>query len=180
MLEFLFTQDHGNLLLVFILAGTVPCTPPPSIPTSPPPPPPPECPSPVPTAPALPGTIQDMKCQDSNLAPRQDCLRLLPLLPRGTNGGITTNDCLPGSLGTNTSGQTFCRLATSAECSVVIVFGRNGIEPQSRDDIAAVINNSNAFCFRVCRRGPLEGSSIVNVAGDVRICIMSTLAAASC
>jgi hypothetical protein len=43
-------------------------------------------------------------------------------------------------------------------------------EPQSRDDLVAVVNDSNMFCFRVCDDGPLEGSNIMNVKGNVRVC----------
>jgi hypothetical protein len=177
-LELLFVQPHQDLILVFTLEGSVPCTPVPQ-PTSTAPPTP-DCTDAVPTPPSLPGAQQDLRCQGSNLAPREDCLGLLQLLPQGTNGGITSNDCLSGSKGTNTSGQLFCSLATKNQCSVVIVFGRSGIEPQSRDDIAAIINDSNMFCFRVCESGILEASSIVNQAGDVRVCIMNTDSAADC
>ena len=120
-------------------------------------------------------------CTDSNLASRVDCLQL-PNLPPGSNNGITAADCLPNTSGTNTSGQMYCSLAVSRTCSVVIVFGDSDAqsEPQSRDDLVAIVNDSNMFCFRVCDEGPFEGSNIENVNRNVRVCLIDTDSAAEC
>jgi hypothetical protein len=123
-----------------------------------------------------------MVCTDDNLAQRGDCLGLLPLLPAGSNGGLTAADCISGSSGTNADGNTYCVLANNIQCSLVMVFADQAAqsEPQSRDDIAAIINNSNAFCWRLCTSGPLEGSSIFNIDKTVRVCVIDSDAAELC
>ena len=56
--------------------------------------------------------------------------------------------------------------------------------PQSRDDIAAVINDSDRYCFQLCGEGgnaaPVEASSIIGKDGNVRVCVIETEGAGEC
>lgn len=142
----------------------------------------PICPEPAPTVPTAPGGgEQDLICSDSNLASQVDCLSL-PALPAGTNNGIDASNCLPNTSGTNNLGELYCSIAVSPTCSMVMVFRNTAAQTQlqSRDDLVAIVNDSNMFCFRVCDQGPLEGSSVINIAVNVRVCIIATDSAASC
>ncbi|KAA8569747.1 hypothetical protein EYC84_001330 [Monilinia fructicola] len=187
-LTLLFTKQSGILSFGITIHGTVACTPIPPTPTKtstqPPAPTGPNCPEPPPSVPtAIGGGEQDLICTDSNLASRIDCLNL-PNLPAGSKNGITAADCLPNTSGTNGSGQLYCSISVSRGCSMVMVFGDSDAQkqPQSRDDLVAILNNSNQYCFRVCdaASGPLEGSSILNIARNVRVCIIDTNSAGQC
>jgi hypothetical protein len=168
----------GTISFGIAFDGTIACT------TRPTPDPTtrPLCEDPVPTAPSVNGIQQDMRCVDTNLAQRRDCLGLAQRLPGGTGNGLSSVDCISGSQGTNQWGQLYCRWADSGGCSLVAVFGDQNAQArrQSRDDVVAVLNNSNAFCYRVCRTGPLVGSQITNRDGNVRLCVMETGQAANC
>ena len=129
---------------------------------------------------ATPTAPGDLKCTTSHMAPRSDCgSALLAKLPFGNNGGIDQSSCLPGSAGTNAAGENFCSLAVNGQCSLVAAYGQGSLEPQSRDDVAAVINDSTFFCFQVCGSGVLEGSTIQGQDGKTRLSVIETGSEAS-
>ena len=64
----------------------------------------------------------------------------------------------------------------------MVAFGSDGLAPQKRDDVAAVINDSDHFCFQVCDApaGVVEGSKITGLDGKARLCIGQTGSGANC
>ena len=68
------------------------------------------------------------------------------------------------------------------QCELVAAFGAEGLKPQNRDDVAAVINDSNAFCFQVCDAvaAVVEASKITGEDGKVRLCVGAVGGGASC
>ncbi|KAI9756102.1 MAG: hypothetical protein M4579_003989 [Chaenotheca gracillima] len=148
---------------------TVTATPPPST----------ACPGPPATGPG------DLQCQTTNMAPRFDCgPALLAKVPFGPevegHPTLDRDNCIPLTAGTNTSGQLYCTIAQNGQCSLVMVFGNDQTGPQNRDDIAAAINDTDAFCTAICGGAILEGSNIPNTDHDVRVCIINSANAASC
>ena len=61
---------------------------------------------------------------------------------------------------------------------MVIVFGDTAAQqrPQSRDDLIAIIGDTDEFCFAICNGDPVEVGRIQGLDGnnDVRVCVMTS------
>ena len=124
-----------------------------------------------------------MKCPLSSsfnlVAPRGDCSTSLSnKLQVGTDNGLNINNCVSETSGTNGSGQTYCSLAVNGGCAMVIVFGDTTAQQrlQNRDELIAIIGNTDRFCFALCDGSPVEVSRIQGLDGnnDVRVCVMTS------
>lgn len=61
---------------------------------------------------------------------------------------------------------------------MVIVFGDTTAQQrlQNRDELIAIIGNTDRFCFALCDGSPVEVSRIQGLDGnnDVRVCVMTS------